>query len=510
MSARKSLAWAFSGQVFTSLVSFGGSVVVARILSPHEMGIYAVAMAAFAIVAVVSSFGVGTYVIRHPDLRPEVVDTAFTINCLIEVVLSIALVGFSFLAPRLLGDEGAGKVLRFAAVGPLLGMLTFRAATMMQRELNFRVSTLVSGISIIVATGTTVASAYLGYSYLSPAIGGLASALCGIVGFAIACPQHMIVRFSLADWRKVSAFGAQILSVNGVLLICERSSEIVLGRTLGLSALGLYARASSIDSLVYNQIYGTALKVLFPMLARNLRETGSLRATFIQSMRLLVALIWPVLLGLAILSGPAIHLLYGDKWLGASVPLSLLMLTQMIVLCFGMNWELFVLRDEMPLQTRLELRRSLLGLVMFVGACTISLAAAAAARLLNALYGLFLYKSHVQRLAETEAGEIGRVWREGAVLAATAAAPSFALMMWCRWNPHVPLTLLMAAITLGAALWLAVLLHWNHPLWLEIRKLACHIFERLGVLRRKRFRLHSQVDHPGRNPESADRTPSVP
>jgi hypothetical protein len=124
---------------------------------------------------------------------------------------------------------------------------------------------------------------------------------------------------------------------------------------------------------------------------------------------------------------------------------------------------------------------------MFVGGCTISLAGAAAARLLNALYGLFLYKSHVRRLAETEAGEVGRVWREGALLAAAAVAPSFALMMWYRWSPHVPLSVLAGAIGAGAILWMGVLLQWNHPLWVEMRKLSRHVFARLGKLCRKPF-----------------------
>jgi hypothetical protein len=73
---------------------------------------------------------------------------------------------------------------------------------------------------------------------------------------------------------------------------------------------------------------------------------------------------------------PAIFILYGEPWLGAAAPLSLVLIAQVIAVGFGMNWELFVLKDETARQTRIEGVRGGLGLTAFTIGASISLTAA--------------------------------------------------------------------------------------------------------------------------------------
>ena len=70
------------------------------------------------------------------------------------------------------------------------------------------------------------------------------------------------------------------------------------------------------------------------------------------------------MLGMAVLAGPVILTLYGERWIGAAVPLSFLMIAAVIVLGIGMHWEVFVLRKETGLQTRIEAVRTGLGLAV--------------------------------------------------------------------------------------------------------------------------------------------------
>ena len=218
-----SLAWAYAGQIISSLLTFCGSVIVARLLSPHEMGIYAIAMATFGLFGIVSTFGTYSFVIREASLTENSLRAAYTINAIIELALAFVLVVFSYIATDFFGDVGAAQVLRIAAIGPILGALTFRAAAMMQRDMDFRKSTIISTLSAAIATATTVASAYLGASYLSPAFGGVASGLTGIVAFTLARPRDMIPGLSLDHWRPIATFGMRMLSIGGVQALDRKS-----------------------------------------------------------------------------------------------------------------------------------------------------------------------------------------------------------------------------------------------------------------------------------------------
>jgi O-antigen/teichoic acid export membrane protein len=69
----------------------------------------------------------------------------------------------------------------------------------------------------------------------------------------------------------------------------------------------------------------------------------------------------PLFVGLAVLSGPLVQILYGDRWIAASVPLSVLMLTLVVALACSLNWELCVLRHLTAWQARNEGIRAVVG-----------------------------------------------------------------------------------------------------------------------------------------------------
>lgn len=469
MSVRKAITWAFSGQIFNFVIAFGGSVAVARLLSPQEMGVVAIGMATLAIIAIVTSFGTGAYVIREPTLSPQVLDAACTINALLAVLLSAALVTVSLFAEPLLGDAAAGEVLRILAIGPLIGIFSFKPQMLLQREMQFRTLTLVSSVAIVLATATTLGAALLGFSYYSPTFGGLASALVSVAMHAVLNPRYMPFRVSFHDWRRMTTFGLRMMSVSGVSSMAMRLSDVVLGRLLGLTALGLYSRAANLSNMVFENIYGTATRVVFAQLSKDFRETGELRATFLRGFQMITAVMWPLLIGLAVLSGPIIYLLYGSRWLGAALPLSLLMIAQFLSLCFGMNWELFVLRDETARQTKYEVTRSVFGLVVFTIGSLFSIAGAAIGRIVDAGFGLIMYYPHMRRLAKTEPGEIPGVYRESGLLTAAAVLPSFILMMTHDWAADTPFWQVAGAVLVGVALWLATVHRLDHPLLGELR-----------------------------------------
>jgi O-antigen/teichoic acid export membrane protein len=192
---------------------------------------------------------------------------------------------------------------------------------------------------------------------------------------------------------------------------------------------------------------------------------------------MITGLLWPIMIGLAVLARPAIYILYGEKWLPSALPLSLLMIAQFVVLCFGMNWELFVLRDETARQTRFEFIRAFVGIVTFSAGCFFNIAAAAVGRIAEAIFGFMLYRSHVRRLAETQPGELRRIYFNSLLLTVAAVMPSMFLMIYSGWSHLTPPWLIAAAILAGAGLWIVVLVRLKHPLWAEI-KLAAN---RLGL-----------------------------
>jgi O-antigen/teichoic acid export membrane protein len=284
----------------------------------------------------------------------------------------------------------------------------------------------------------------------------------------------------LSEGREITVFGLRMMSIGGIAVLSRSVSEMVLGQLLGLAALGLYSRAATISSFIFDNVYGAATRVVFVQLSTDFRERGAIRDRFLRSFEMIIAFLWPMLIGLAVLSRPAIYILYGEKWLGAALPLSLLMVAQFIVLCFGMNWELFVLHDETARQTRFEAIRAIVGVVTFAIGCVFSISTAAVGRIAEALFGFVLYYPHMNRLAEMRPGELVRVYANGVGLTVAAVLPSLVLMIVDGWSYRTSPAFIAGAVLLGILLWLGLLTVQNHPLLDELRMIGSKLFGRRG------------------------------
>ncbi len=472
MSVRRSLGWVFSGQIIGNGLGFLSSVIIARILTPHELGVYTIGVATSGILSVFVNFGTQTYAVREKNLTPQIFNTAFTTQLILCIFLSTVIFAISFAGTTVLGDPGVGWVLRIMALSPLIGVLSFRPSVILQRSMQFRSPTIIAGLAGAVNIVAVVILAINHFSYLSLAFATVLSNVFTAVALNFVVPRQQGNRLSLIGWRPMIVFGVRIMSVNGAGVLAQRSSELILGHMLGLSSLALYSRASSISSIVFSNLYGSATGVIFTKLSKDYRERGVLRDAFIPGLDMILGVMWPAIISLAVLSRPFIRVVYGTQWLGAAAPLSLLMVSLFFTLSFGMNWELFVLRDETALQTKYELIRSGLGCVLFSIGCFFNIVVATAGRTVDSFIGAIFYFPKMGRLSGATAGELAAIYAGGLMLTAAAVTPSLVLMLWLNWDANASLGELATCVTMGIGLWALTLYLLDHVLLREARYIA--------------------------------------
>ncbi|MBJ6123341.1 oligosaccharide flippase family protein [Sphingomonas mollis] len=469
MSVRRSLAWAFSGQFAAFSVQFVGLVVISRLLAPREIGIYTIAMAALGIIQVFTTFGIASFVVREPEMPQATLESAFTVNAILIVSLSMLLMGLSFAAGPVLGAPEAGSVLRILSISNLFAIVNFRPAAMLQREMLFKPLSMIMVANVTTQTAATICFAVAGLSYMSAAYASLLSVLVSTLMTQKLGRRYISFRISLVGWRPITTFGLQMMSVSGVAMLNGKLSDLLVGRLLGVTALGFYGRASQLSAIIFDNLYGTATRVVFVQLSKDYRDGGNWRETYLRGFSMITAFMWPFLIGLAILSRPAIHLLYGKQWLPAALPLAAMMVSQLIGVAFGMNWELFVLRGETGKQARFEAARFLLGIPIFAVGCLFNILWAAIAKIPDALIGLVLYYPHVRRLAQLDSRAIPLVYRDSALLTLVAVLPAMIAMITYDWSPTTPLPVVFGAVFVGITLWFGTIILMGHPLRDEMR-----------------------------------------
>ncbi len=468
MSVRRSLAWSYASQISAYAVTFAVSLVVARLLSPSEVGEFAVATAVAGVLSIVSAFGVGPYLVREATVTPAKTATAFTVNAIVNLILGLVIAATAVLGARLFSDPAIGRVLILLAALPVLGIFEFLPITLLTRDVNFGVVSGITLLRVILNNIIVVVLALRGWSSLSLAAGALSAGLFSVVAYTVVARRHMSLRLSLQGWREIAVFGLQMMSIGGVAATVARLSEIALAKISGLAAMGLYARASGISNLTW-ETYGVATKVIFVQMAAEQRQSGTVRQTFVRGIQMLTAIMWPCMIGLAVLSRPFVHWFYGDRWLAAALPLSILMLAQAVALSFGMNWELCVLTRRTAWQARVEVTRSVIGALAFCLGAVVGLAAASAGRLVESLIGLMFYRGKMPAMAGSPPGELGRVYAQSVGLTLAAVTPSGGLMLFTGWSATTNPLAILATVILGGAVWMALLARGDHPLMAELK-----------------------------------------
>jgi O-antigen/teichoic acid export membrane protein len=186
----------------------------------------------------------------------------------------------------------------------------------------------------------------------------------------------------------------------------------------------------------------------------------------------LTALLWPAFAGLAVVAGPFIFAVYGPKWLAIIHPLVMLALASIILVAITMTWEVFVVSEETGRQAQIEFVRTGAGVAMFTAGCFVSLTGAAAARVGDAVFSVFLYRRHLDRMTQTRTSDFLPIYIRSALLTAAAITPAGLVMARYGFSERAPLPLVTLGIAMGLGIWVCLIFVTRHPLSAEIARLA--------------------------------------
>jgi len=471
LSVRRHLAWMGTAQAAGFAVQFCTSAIVARLLTPVEVGVFVLAMSITGILGIIQGLGLSGLIVREANLSERLKETAFSVNLVINTAVAIAVGLLSLGFGRFFPQTAVAPVLKVLTLIPLLGIFEFLPAAMTERQADFKTIALISLGRTVATQALILTLAFSGFSSMSFAYGQLAGALMSAVAYNLAARREIRWRLCFAGWRQVAVFGAQMLTINGVNMAASRFAEIVLARLAGLGALALFSRASSINNLAWENLHFVAARVLLVRLA-SLQKTGaSLRNYYLHVVEVLTALLWPAFAGLAMVAGPFIYTVYGPQWTAATYPLVFLALSSAIWVSLTMSWELFVVCGETHQQTRIELIRTVVGTSLFAfGASAGGLPGAAASRLADAVFSLFIYRRPIERMSMTTLLDVYPIYRRSLFLTCIAVAPAGLVMFLHRGAATAPPGQVILSIAVGIGAWTVTLIATGHPLVAEARR----------------------------------------
>ncbi|MEV7808997.1 oligosaccharide flippase family protein [Microbispora sp. NPDC088329] len=317
--AGRGFGWSLLGNLVMKAGSFVMGLILARLLSETDFGVYAVALAATSFVMVVKDLGIMMATIQWRGSLEEMAPTATLLNLISATTLYGVFWTIAPLYAAYAGSPEATPVVRLLTAVILVEAVTaVRSAALLRRFQQARNSMAVlAGFAANAVVAIMLAAE--GAGPFSFAWGQVVQAVVtGIIVLRIARMPFRI-GFDRAIARRLLRFGIPSAAGIGLEAVLLNVGYIIVGNILGTQPLGYYLLAFNVSSWVPGLI-GTAIRTVsvagFSRLAE--QESGTLSKGVQRSVPLLYSGVLPLAIIMGLLAHPLVAFLYGPKWDQAS------------------------------------------------------------------------------------------------------------------------------------------------------------------------------------------------
>jgi O-antigen/teichoic acid export membrane protein len=467
-SVRRSLVLSFARNYTNLLFSVGTVMILSRLLTPAQIGVYSVAVATTTVIQMLRDFGVSEYLVQEKELNNAIARSAFTVNLLIAWSLAIIVFFSSPWIAAFYREPGLGLVLEVLSINFVLLPFGSTVNALLTRSMQFGILYKINFGWLVVRAGTTVTLAYLGFGYMSPAWGSVAGMAASVLGCFVWGRAYRIRGFGLTHWRAVTRFGMQ-QTVSGIVgQLGSYAPDFVIGRTLGFADVGLYSRGQGLINLFSTKIGSAIAAVSFPAYAHRHHKSSDAHRFYLKTLTFVTGIALPFAACAALMAFPIIHIMFGDQWYRAVPILRLLAVAMFFNNLTPQFAKFFTATGRIGVVTGMTVFVQVLRVGILIPAAFYSLEAAAASQIVVAIVSTCIQCGLLKKYAAITLRDLWVALSPSLWLTVvTALVPTVVFVLMPNSGIDLWLSLIFSVVGGGAG-WLIAAWMVKHPLWFEL------------------------------------------
>jgi O-antigen/teichoic acid export membrane protein len=479
MSIRRSLFIQFLNSYSGTGIAFVSVVILARLLTPQEIGVFSVCMAFVGFLHTLRDFGIGAYLLQERQLDNDVLRSAYGLALLFAWSAGGILALSSGMVADFFHEPGVQSVTLVLALNFLLIPLGSLAIPLLKRDMLF-ISVMKINLAVTLAYAVaTITFAALGVGYMSMAWGTLVGTLVNVVASLAARPDLIGMRPTLRHARRIISFGMYSVGSNLIVGLGPNGTEIVIGRMLGFDAVAMLGKGRSLITLFQQAIMAFIMPVAGAMFARISRNGDDVGEPFLRVISYLTAIGWPSFIFMGFMAFPMIDVLFGSQWY-AAVPVAQ-------IFCFAYCIALLHSLNNMTLEACGHAKEAFHyqiilyppAILLVIAAAPFGLLAVAGTTVISATAGLILSYWFLGRVIHIRPAQIARAVWKSALVAVISSFPPMTVYFWGGIGPNNALLPLIGTAILTGAVWLAAIFATGHEIRHEVVMLLRNCFDQM-------------------------------
>lgn len=362
----RNVGWMAAAEASNRVIRLGSTVILARVFSTQDYGLMAIIFTASDLAQVfMLRGGVGAKIIQvDGDNLSPVCNTAYWLNWISCGVIFLVQSAIAFTLPYFSHDSSVTWPLFFAGLSYLTYPLFTVPLVLMEREHRFKD---VARFNVIISLATNVITATLVLAGMGIWAIVLAMLLASPVWIFLTWRAHSWrppMRFRLEQWQDVLGFGSNLL-VNSLLSKVRANVDYLLvGRFLGIEALGLYYFAFNAGSGITMSILNTFMSPLYPFICEVREDYYQFRQRYSKGIKQVSLALIPMIVLQVALAPVYVPIVFGEKWIPA---IPILMLVSLSVIPRIYAWSSTLLLSAIN-KTKISLKISFIFTSVFIAA----------------------------------------------------------------------------------------------------------------------------------------------
>ncbi len=301
----------------TQGIQFIVQIVLARLLLPEDFGLIAIVTIFILLANVFVQSGFNTALIQKKDADDEDFSSVFYLSFFVAGLLYVVLfltspfISVFYRSPQLI------LILRVLSVTLFFGAFNsiqnaYVARNMMFKKLFF------SSLGAIIISGTVgIATAYLGWGVWALVAQQLTNQLAVtlILWFTVKWRPKLL--FSIEKVKVLFSFGWKLLASSLINTLYMEIRSLIIGKIYIPAMLGFYDRGQQIPKVIVSNIDGAIQSVMLPALASQQDDKKRVKAMMRRAIMTSSFIMFPMMVGLAVVAEPVVKIILTDKWLPA-------------------------------------------------------------------------------------------------------------------------------------------------------------------------------------------------
>lgn len=322
--ALKGISWLGGSRIINRVITVARIIIIARILTPSQLGIFAIASIVLTLVEIVTETGINVFLIQKKDNTDDYINTAWIISILRGILISsVILVGSPFIA-SFFSTPDALFLLQLISTIPFMrgfinpSVVNFSKYLQFDKEFYFR------SFIIFFDTFFTIIFTLIFQSPVGIILGLLTASILEVIISFVAIKPTPRFAFKKSYFQEILSKGKWV-TVGGIFnYLFENMDDIVVGKLLGTTSLGIYNTAYRISLLPLTEISDVITKVAFPVYVKIVDEKERLQKAFIKALTAVTVLVVPIGVLFLVFPKEIIFFTLGSQWLEATSVLQVL------------------------------------------------------------------------------------------------------------------------------------------------------------------------------------------